>query len=150
MSLPTSNLSQRIDEIINFDKWIFFVLLTGLFLIIRYLTDELILQAVPGYRVLEQEGTFAYFHLFNALHYFWTPFSLLWKFTLTAFIIWVGAFMAGYKLPYKDLWQFTMIAEIIFVFPELIRLLRFLLLDHPENFQAVKNFHPLSLFSLVG
>lgn len=149
MGLPSTNLSQRTEEAINFDKRLFFLLLVFLFVVIRYLTDDLILQSIPGYRELQKEGAFTYFHLFNTLDYIWTPFSLLWKFTLTAFTIWVGAFMGGYKLSYKELWKFAMVAETVFVFPELIRLLWFLL-EEPESFLSIQNFHPLSLFSLVN
>src|SRR5690606_29236738 len=150
MSLPSTRLSQRTEEIINFDKRLFFLLLVALFLIIRYLTDELILQSIPGRSQLEREGAFSYFYLFNTLGYLWTPFALLWKFTLTAFVIWVGAFMGGYKLSFKELWKFAMIAEIVFILPELIRLLWFLVLVQPEDFLDIQNFHPLSLLSLVN
>lgn len=150
MQPSSTKLSQRTKETIDFDKRLFFLLLVLLFFVIRYLTDELILQSIPGYQSLEQEGTLVYFHLFNTLGYLWTPFSLLWKFTLTAFTLWIGAFMAGYKLSYRELWKFAMIAEIVFILPELIRLLWFLILEQPENFLAIKNFHPLSLFSLVN
>jgi hypothetical protein len=149
MGLPSTNLSQRIEEAINFDKRLFFLLLVCLFVMIRYLTDDLILQSIPGYRELQKEGAFSYFYLFNTLDYIWTPFSLLWKFTLTAFTIWIGAFMGGYKLSYKELWKFAMVAETVFIFPELIRLLWFLIED-PESFLAIQNFHPLSLFSFVN
>src|SRR5690606_13172873 len=148
MSLPTTNLSQRTEEIINFDKRIFFILLVGIFLIVRYLTDELILQSIPGHRELEQEGAFTYFHIFNQLSYLWTPFELMWKFTLTSFTIWVGAFMGGYKISYKELWKFCMVAVIIFIVLVLIRLLLFLMVMQPENYLSIQNFQPLSLFSL--
>lgn len=149
MGLPSTNLSQRTEEVINFDKRLFFLLLVFLFVVIRYLTDDLILQSIPGYRELQKEGAFSYFYLFNTLNYIWTPFSLLWKFTLTAFTIWIGAFMGGYKLSYRELWKFAMVAETVFVFPELVRLLWFLI-EEPESFLAIQNFHPLSLFSLVN
>lgn len=149
MGLPSTDLSQRIEEAINFDKRLFFLLLVVLFVVIRYLTNDLILKAIPGYSQLQGEGAFTYFHLFNTLDYVWTPFSLLWKFTLSAFTIWVGAFMGGYKISYKELWKFAMFAEIVFIFPELIRLLWFLI-NAPESFLAIQNFHPLSLLSLTN
>src|SRR5690554_293175 len=106
MEMPVPDSLQRLENLINFDKRVFFILLVIIFLLIRYLTDLLILQAIPGYQSLDQEGVFTYFYIFNTLNYLWTPFGLLWKFTLTAFTLWVGAFMAGIKLPYKTLWQF--------------------------------------------
>jgi hypothetical protein len=150
MTIPSSNLAQRTEEIINFDKRIFFILLVAIFLIIRYLTYELILQSIPGHRILEGEGALTYFHIFNSLNYLLTPFSLLWKFTLTAFTLWIGGFMAGYKLSFRSLWQFTMVAEVIFILPELLRLLWFVGVVEPENFQEIESFHPLSLYSLLN
>lgn len=148
MNLPTTSLSQRTEEIINFDKRIFFIFLVALFLSIRYLTNELILQSIPGFKTLEKEDSLTYFHIFNAFNYLWTPVGLIWKFTLTAFTLWIGGFVAGFKLPYRDLWKFTMTAEIIFIFPEMIRLLWYLGMEQAQNFQVIENFHPLSLFSL--
>ncbi|HLT08989.1 MAG TPA: hypothetical protein VK014_15775 [Cyclobacteriaceae bacterium] len=148
MGLSSTDLSQRTEELINFDKRLFFVLLVLLYIIIRYLTNELILQSIPAYEQLEKEGAFFYFHLFNTLDYLWTPFSLLWKFTLTAFTLWVGAFMGGLKISFRELWKFVMVAEVIFLFPELIRLLWFFL-ARPESYLEVQTFYPLSLFSLA-
>src|SRR5690606_15367169 len=49
---------------------------------------------------------------------------------------------------FKELWKFSMVAEIVFIFPELFRLLWFLLVVQPENYLSIQNFEPLSLFSL--
>ena len=57
--------------------------------------------------------------------------------------------MAGVKLSFRGIWKFVMIAEIIFILPELIRLLWFLVLEQPESFRAIENFHPFSLLSLM-
>jgi len=148
MSKVTTKISQRTEELINFDKRIFFIFLALTFIFIRYLTNDLILQAIPGYEQLSEEGSFTFFHLFNTLNYLWTPFSLLWKFTLTAFLLWVGAFVFGHKLSYRELWRFVLVAEIIFIFPELIRLMWFII-EPPQSYMEIKNFFPLSLFSLV-
>jgi hypothetical protein len=120
-----------------------------LFLSIRFVTNDLILQSIPGYEKLEAEGSFSIFHIFNTLNYIWTPFALLWKFTLISFLIWTGAFAFGYKTSYIKLWQFVLVAELIFVFPELIKLIYFIQPSDSVTYLDVKNFYPLSLFSLV-
>ena len=148
MSQATTKLSERTEELINFDKRIYFIFLTLAFIIIRYLTDDLILQAIPGSEQLEKEGSFTFFHLFNTLNYLWTPFGLLWKFTLTAFLLWMGAFAFGHKASFRQLWKYVLVAEFVFLFPELIRLLWFVL-DPPSSYAVIKNFYPLSLFSLM-
>lgn len=148
MSQVTTKISERTEELINFDKRIFFIFLVITFIFIRYLTDDLIFQAIPGNEQLSDEGSFTFFHIFNTLNYLWTPFALLWKFTLTAFLLWVGAFIFGHKVSYRALWKFVLAAEFIFIFPELIRLMWFIM-DPPQSYLEIKNFYPLSLFSLV-
>ncbi|WP_373520203.1 sulfate ABC transporter permease [Aquiflexum sp.] len=149
MAIPQSSISQRIQDTIDFDKRLFFLILVVLFLLIRYVTNDLILQSVPGYDELEADGTFTIFHIFNALNYLWTPFALLWKFTVTAFVIWTGAFAFGYKTSFTKLWQFILVAEVIFVFPELIKLLYFIQPSDSVTYLEVKNFYPLSFYNLV-
>ncbi len=149
MNNSQSTISQRIQDSLDFDKRLFFLILVILFLSIRFVTNDLILQSIPGYEKLEAEGSFFIFHIFNTLNYIWTPFALLWKFTLISFLIWTGAFAFGYKTSYIKLWQFVLVAELIFVFPELIKLIIFIQPSDNVTYLDVKNFYPLSLFSLV-
>jgi hypothetical protein len=148
MAIPQTSISQRIQDAIDFDKRLFFLILVILFLLTRYVTNDLILQSIPGYEQLEAEGSFTIFHIFNALNYLWTPFALLWKFTVTAFIIWTGGFAFGYKTSFVKLWQFILVAELTFVFPELIKLLYFIQPSDSVTYMEVKNFYPLSLYNL--
>lgn len=149
MVKPKSQIAQRIEDIINFDKRLFFIFIVLIFIVIRFITNEIILEAIPGYEQLSQDGSLTFFHIFNALHYIWTPFALLWKFTLTAFILWTGAFVLGYKISFRELWKFALVAEIIFIFPELIKL--FIFLNPADNltFQEIKDYYPLSLMSIL-
>ncbi|KEO74780.1 hypothetical protein [Anditalea andensis] len=149
MSKVTTKLSERTEELINFDKRIFFIFLVATFILIRYLTNQIILQAIPGHEQLERDGSLTFFYIFNTFNYLWTPFALLWKFTLSAFLLWVGAFIFGHKISFRDLWKFVLVAELIFIFPELIRLLWFLV-EPPMSYLEIKDFHPLSLYSLVN
>ena len=142
--------AQRLKDLIDFDKRIYFFVLVFLFLLIRYLTNSLIIEAIPDSQNLEARGDFMIFHIFNALNYLWTPFALLWKFTVIAFLFWLGAFMIGYKVPYKELWQFALIAELVFVFPELIRLLVFIAPDSSVTYMEIDEYRPLSLLALIG
>jgi hypothetical protein len=147
MTNAGTELSQRTEELINFDKRIFFGFLVISYLIVRILTNDLILEAIPGRDELENDGTFTYFHIFNTFNYLWTPFALLWKFTLTAFLLWLGTFVFGFKVKFTALWKFVLVAEFVFLFPELIRLVYFLAFP-PDSFTEIRQFYPLSLFSL--
>lgn len=150
MVKTASPLSQRIESLINFDKRIFFAFLVLLFFTIRYLINDIVLKSIPGFEQLEQEGSFTFFHIFNALNYIWTPFSLLWKFTVIAFVIWVGAFAWGYKVSFRMLWQFVLVAEVVFIFPELIKLLYFISPTDQLTLDQIRSFYPLSVLSLVN
>ncbi|MHA7128274.1 sulfate ABC transporter permease [Algoriphagus namhaensis] len=150
MALPLSPEGQRLKDLIDFDKRIYFVVLVLLFLLIRYFTDVLIIEAIPDSERLQAEGSFTFFYIFNTLNYLWTPFALLWKFTVISFLFWFGGFMLGYKVSYRELWQFALVAEVIFIFPELIRLLVYLDPSSGVNYQEIEEYRPLSLLSLLG
>lgn len=149
MAKPASQLAQRIEDSINFDKRLFFVVIVMLYLLIRYVTNDIILESIPGYEQLVQDGSLTFFFIFNALHYLWTPFELLWKFTLTSFTIWTGAFILGYKLSFRAMWKFILVAEFVFIFPELLKLLIFISPSDSVTAQEIKDSYPLSLFNVI-
>lgn len=149
MPQTPSPISQRIEANLDFDKRLFFLILVILYLLVRYVTNDLILQSIPGYEKLEEDGSFMIFHVFNALNYLWTPFALLWKFTTTAFVIWLGAFAFGYKAPFVRLWQYVLVAEFIFIIPELIKMLIYIKPSDSVTFEEIRDYYPFSLFSLV-
>ncbi len=150
MAKPLSPDAERLKELIDFDKRLYFFILVVIFLVIRYLTNILILEAIPDYENLEATGSFMIYHIFNALNYLWTPFALLWKFTVISFLFWLGAFMIGYKVPYKELWKFALVAEVVFIFPELIRLLVYLNPGSGVTFKEIDEYRAFSMLSLLG
>lgn len=150
MAKTLSPEAERLKELIDFDKRLYFLILVIIFLAIRYLTNILILEAIPDYENLEATGSFMIYHIFNALNYLWTPFALLWKFTVISFLFWLGAFMIGYKVPYKELWRFALVAEVIFIFPELIRLVVYLNPGSGVTYKEIDEFRAFSMLSLLG
>lgn len=150
MSKPPSPLAERLKELIDFDKRLYFFLLLIIFLAIRYLTNTLILESIPDYETLESQGGLMFFHIFNSLGYVWTPFSFLWKFTVIAFLFWSMGLMVGYKANFKELWRFALVAEMVFIFPELLRLLVYMNPSGSVSYFDIQNFEPLSALWLVG
>jgi hypothetical protein len=150
MAKSPSPLAQRLNELIDFDKRVYFILLVVIFLVIRYLTNTLILESIPDYESLEKQGGLMFFHIFNTLNYLWTPFALLWKFTVTAFLFWSIGLMIGYKANFKELWKFALVAEMVFIFPELLRLLVYMNPSGSVTYLDIQNFEPLSALWLVG
>ncbi|AFL84972.1 hypothetical protein Belba_2413 [Belliella baltica DSM 15883] len=149
MAKPTSPLAQRIEDLINFDKRLFFVIIVLLYISIRFVTNDIILESIPGYEKLAQDGSLTFFFIFNALDYIWTPFALLWKFTLTSFTIWTGVFILGHKISFRSMWKFALVAEIVFILPELIKLLIYISPAESVSAQEIKDFYPLSLLNVV-
>uniref|UniRef100_UPI0040475FC0 sulfate ABC transporter permease n=1 Tax=Algoriphagus sp. TaxID=1872435 RepID=UPI0040475FC0 len=150
MATAATPLSQKISEALDFDKRLFFILLIGIFLIIRYLTNALILETIPDSERLDAQGDLLFFHIFNTLNYIWTPFALLWKFTVIAFLFWSIGLTIGYKVKFKVLWQFALVAEFIFIFPELLRLLWHMNPTGSVSYLEIQNFEPLSALWLIG
>ncbi len=150
MALQLSPEAQRLKEIIDFDKRVYFVLLVLIFLLIRFFTDILVVDAIPDSDKVAAEGGLTFFYIFSALNYVWTPFAMLWKFTVIAFLFWFGAFMIGYKVSYRELWQFALVAEMVFIFPELIRLLVYIDPASGATYQEIEEYRPLSMLSLLG
>ena len=150
MATAGSPLAQKITEALDFDKRLFFVLLVIIFLVIRYLTNTLILEAIPDSEQLDAQGDLLFFHIFNTLNYLWTPFAFLWKFTVIAFLFWSIGLTIGYKVKFKALWQFALVAELIFIFPELLRLLWYMNPSGTVSYLEIQNFEPLSALWLVG
>ena len=150
MAKPASPLAQRLLEAIDFDKRLFFLVLLLVFLVIRYLTNTLILESIPGYDSLDNQGDLLFFHIFNTLNYLWTPFALLWKFTVVAFLFWSIGLMIGFKAKFKELWKFALVAEVVFIFPELLRLLVYINPSEAVNYLEIQNFEPLSALWIVG
>ena len=150
MATAATPLSQKISEALDFDKRLFFILLIGIFLIIRYLTNALILETIPDSERLDAQGDLLFFHIFNTLNYIWKPFALLWKFTVIAFLFWSIGLTIGYKVKFKVLWQFALVAEFIFIFPELLRLLWYMNPTGSVSYLEIQNFEPLSALWLIG
>jgi len=150
MATAATPLSQKISEALDFDKRLFFILLIGIFLIIRYLTNALILETIPDSERLDAQGDLLFFHIFNTLNYIWTPFALLWKFTVIAFLFWSIGLTIGYKVKFRVLWQFALVAEFIFIFPELLRLLWYMNPTGSVSYLEIQNFEPLSALWLIG
>ncbi|MGY6522798.1 MAG: sulfate ABC transporter permease [Mongoliitalea sp.] len=147
--MNTSPILQRIDEQLDFNRKVFFLILTVFYVVIRFVTNDLILKSIPGYESLEKEGTFTYFHIFNTLNYLWTPFSLLWKFLLTTFLLWMGSFAWGYKISFNRIWSLVLLAEVIFIVPEILKLFALILFPEHWSLAEMRDLYPLSILSLM-
>lgn len=77
------------------------------------------------------------------------PLVYLWKFTVIAFVIWVGCFMYGYRVTYIQCWGVVIGAEYIFLIPEVVKILWFMTVQTDPSYHDIRSFYPLSVINLV-
>jgi hypothetical protein len=61
-------------------------------------------------------------------------------------IIYLGTYLMGKNFDYLKVFKISVVAQIVFVFPEILKLFWFSY--YPVTLDALREFHPLSLFSL--
>ena len=70
------------------------------------------------------------------------------KFTVIAFVVWVGCFMWGYRVTYSQCWGIAIVSEFIFLVPEIIKILWFFIVETDPTYDDIRGFYPLSLMNL--
>lgn len=126
-----------------------FVTLCLLYFSTLLIKRMLIIDSIAAFEVLQERGEMWIFDFFFGLQYLAVPVFLGWKFTLTAFSLWVGCFMFGYKLTFKQLWKLTMIGELIFLIPEFLKIIWFTLFQSDYGYDQYIAFYPFSLINLM-
>jgi hypothetical protein len=83
--------------------------------------------------------------LISGLKLFSVPIIYLWKFTVIAFVIWVGCFMFGYRVTYGQCWGVVIGAEYIFLVPEVLKIVWFMVFETDPAYNDIGAFYPFSL-----
>lgn len=138
-----------IENWYSFNSATFFILLCLIYLAIYILKRVFIIDEIAAFEVLQERGEMWIFDLFFGLQHLSVPIYLAWKFTLTAFALWVGCFMFGYRVVYYDLWRWVMFAELVFTLPDFLKLAWFTMVANDPTFQEYQAFYPLSLVNLI-
>lgn len=106
-----------------------------------------ILDDIAAFEVLQARGEMWIMDLFFGLQYLSVPVFLAWKFTITAFVLWVGCFLFGYRITYADLWKMVMIMDLTFIVPELLKVVWFLLFETDPTYHDYLAYYPLSFMN---
>ncbi|MFY0689707.1 MAG: hypothetical protein JXQ90_21230 [Cyclobacteriaceae bacterium] len=133
----------------QFDSKLFFIILCLLYFAMFMLKRVFIIDEIAAFEILQERGEMWVYDLFFGLQYLSVPFFLAWKFTITAFLIWVGCFMFGYKIFYRELWRWVMFSELIFLIPEFLKFAWYLGAANDPVYEDIVAFYPLSLINLV-
>ena len=131
------------------DKRLLFVLLCLATLALLFIKIAFIENETAAFEFLQDRPEGMVLRVINGLKYFSIPFVYLWKFTVIAFVIWVGCFMYGYRVTYSQCWGVVIGAEFIFLVPELLKIFWFMVIETDPSYYDVRAFYPLSLIHFV-
>ncbi|MEO1051790.1 MAG: hypothetical protein AAFX87_14265 [Bacteroidota bacterium] len=146
----TSFFNSTLTSALETRSALLFVLLCLSTLVLLLLKKIFIENQTAAFEILEERGEMGVIHIINTLQYFSIPLVYLFKLSLTAFILWIGSFMFGYKITFSKMWQICIIAEFIFFLPEIIKIGWFLFVDTDPDFFDIRRFYPLSMISLYN
>ena len=135
------------DDLINMNKWAYFILLCLATFLLLFIKKNFIESRIAAFEIMEGKGEMTVLHIINALQYLSIPLYYLWKFTVISFVLWIGCFMFGYKITYGRLWQIVLIGETLFLLPDFIKTAWFMFIQTDPTFWDVKAFYPLSLMN---
>lgn len=127
------------------DKRLLFILLCLITLLLLYIKKSFIENETAAFEFLQDRPEGAILTLISTLQFISVPVVYLWKFTVIAFVIWVGCFMYGYRVTYSQCWGVVVGAEFIFFIPEVLKILWFLFVETDPLYTDIGAFYPLSL-----
>jgi hypothetical protein len=127
------------------DKRLLFILLCVCTLLLLYVKIVFIENKTAAFEFLQDRPEGFVLRVINQLKFLSIPFVYIWKFTVIAFVIWIGCFMFGYRVTYKECWGVVIGAEFVFLIPEILKILWFLFVDTDPTYQDIGGFYPLSL-----
>lgn len=139
-----------VKDLLEIKRIPFFLIVCLLTFLILFIKKTFIEYEITAFQILDERGELGMFKLISSLQYFTIPLIYLIKFTFIAFFLWVGCFGFGYKITYSNCWHIVLVAEIIFIFPELIKLIWFIVFETDPNFGEVRAFYPFSLMNFFN
>lgn len=127
------------------DKRLLFVLLCVTTFLLLFIKISFIENETAAFEFLQDRPEGMILQFIHGLKLLSIPFVYLWKFTVIAFVIWVGCFMFGYRVTYGQCWGVVITAEFVFLVPEMIKILWFMFVETDPNYYDIRAFYPLSL-----
>lgn len=143
-----NKLNER-DGVYGINKWGFFILVCLITLLLLFVKKNFVENQTMAFEILEERGEAGVFKMLNGLQYLSIPIFYLVKFTIIAFVIWIGSFMFGYRISFGDTWHVVLVSETIFFLPEFLKIVWFIFIDTEANYFEIREFYPLSFINLV-
>ncbi len=127
------------------DKRLLFLLLCLATLLLLYIKIAFIENETAAFEFLQDRPEGMILRMLSTLKFISIPFVYLWKFTVIAFVVWVGCFMFGYRVTYTQCWGVVIGAEYIFLIPEVLKILWFMMVQTDPTLNDISAFYPFSL-----
>ena len=127
------------------DKKLLFVLLCVCTLFLLYVKKSFIENETAAFEFLQDRPEGMVLQIISTLQFISIPLVYLWKFTVIAFVIWIGCFMYGYRVTYLQCWGVVIGAEFIFLIPEILKILYFFTIETDPSYWDIGSFYPFSL-----
>lgn len=131
------------------NKRLTFILLCLITFLLLYVKKTFIENETAAFEFLQDRPEGGILQLISALQFLTIPLIYLWKFTVIAFVIWVGCFMFGYRVTYSQCWGITVVSEFIFIVPELLKIGWFMFIETDPNLLDIRAFYPFSLMNFA-
>lgn len=131
------------------DKRLLFILLCLVTLLLLYVKITLIENETAAFEFLQDRPEGMILKTISTVKFLSVPLIYLWKFTVIAFVIWVGCFMFGYRVTYSQCWGVVIGAEYIFLVPEILKILWFMMVETDPTYNDISAFYPFSLIHFV-
>ncbi len=137
--------SNETKSIFATDKKLLFILLCVSTLFLLYVKKSFIENETAAFEFLQDRPEGMVLQAISALQFISIPIVYLWKFTVIAFVIWIGCFMYGYRVTYTQCWGVVIGAEFIFLIPEVLKIFYFFVIETDPSYWDIGSFYPLSL-----
>jgi len=131
------------------DKRLLFILLCLITLLLLYVKISLIENETAAFEFLQDRPEGKILKAISAIKFLSIPLVYLWKFTVIAFVIWIGCFMFGYRITYTQCWGVVIGAEYIFLIPEILKIVWFMVVETDPTYRDISGFYPFSLIHFV-
>ena len=137
------------STIYDINKWLYFLLLCVVTLLLLVVKKTFVEYETFAFEILEERGRMGLFHVISTLQYASIPVVYAYKFTIIAFVLWIGCFIFGYKVTYSEAWHVAAVSEGIFLPAELLKIAWFMFFNTEATIFDIRAFYPLSLVNLL-
>lgn len=138
-------MTNETKSIFATDKKLLFVLLCVVTLLLLYSKKAFIENETAAFEFLQDRPEGMVLQVISTLQFISIPVVYLMKFTVIAFVIWIGCFMYGYRVTYIQCWGVVIGAEFIFIIPEILKILYFFTIKTDPSYWDIGSFYPFSL-----